>query len=353
MRILLAPLEVAGVVGALRRGLRARGHHAELWVLQEHPFVNAHDRVLGGYGSRARAGLVAPLRHDVLHFHVGTTLLEFVDAAWATVAGRPLRLMHYWGDDCRLRLDGGIVPDGADAGWEAAQAERERVIRRRLRLAGRLCHAALVSDLELLGHVRGHFRTVYVVPTPLVLPAAVPEPIEPRDAPVVFHAPSDRLKKGTATITAAAEAVAARRPLDLRTVTGVPHDVVLEEIARADIVVDQLNSVTSGVFALEAMARGKPVLIQYERELLAPFARDTPLVRVTAATLEEELEALAGDPARRARLGAEGRAFVRRVHDADAVAAALEGVYAHAARREPGVFEATAAGIRPLPSPPA
>ena len=73
--------------------------------------------------------------------------------------------MHYWGDDCRL-------PEVAAAHHPArariydAVPRDVRTTRRRLRLAGRLCHAALVSDLELLAHVRPFFRTVYLVPTP-------------------------------------------------------------------------------------------------------------------------------------------------------------------------------------------
>jgi glycosyltransferase involved in cell wall biosynthesis len=146
--------------------------------------------------------------------------------------------------------------------------------------------------------------------------------------------------------------VAERTALRPRTVSGVPREIVLGEIDRADIVVDQLNSRTSGVLALEAMALGKPVLLQFEREVLAPFARDTPLVAVTPATLEAELEALAGDPMRRQALGEAGRAFVAREHDAPVVAERLERVYAHARGARPGAFEAAAGGIRPLPSPP-
>jgi glycosyltransferase involved in cell wall biosynthesis len=99
------------------------------------------------------------------------------------------------------------------------------------------------------------------------------------------------------------------------------------------------------------MALGRPVLTQFERGELAPFARDTPLVEVTAASLEDELVALAQDPERRARLGEAGRAFVGATHDAPAVAERLEAVYEHARTASPGLFEATAAGIRPLPSP--
>ena len=119
-------------------------------------------------------------------------------------------------------------------------------------------------------------------------------------------------------------------------VSGVPRDVVHAEVARADIVVDQLNAVTSGVFALEAMALGKPVLTESDREQLAPFARDTPLVPVTAATLEAELAALAADPERRAALGARGprlrRARARRDRRGRAAAGRLRPRAARARR---------------------
>ncbi len=354
-RVLLAPVETAGVAGAIRDGLRARGTRADLWTIAPHPFGHTEDRVVSGYRARARAGLVAPLRYDVLHFQFGTTLLEFVDAAWGRVAGRPLMLMHYWGDDCRLRIAAGMRPLGAPPEWERAQRERERTIRRRMRLASRLCAAAIVSDLELAGHVAPWFRTVYVVPTPITLPLRPGDapPQLPGDGPVVLHAPSEQLVKGTATIAAAIAAVGARRPVRAALVSGVPHEQVLAELERADVVVDQLNSVTTGVFALEAMALGKPVLVEYEPALLAPAARSTPAVRVTAATLEAELEALLGAPERRARLGAEGREFVRSRHDAEVVAGLLERVYEDARRRPrgAGVLEVTAAGIAPLDEP--
>jgi hypothetical protein len=348
VRVLLAPVEVAGVAWALRAGLRRRGHDAELVVLRAHPFGLPHDRVLGGYGNRARLGLAAPLRYDVLHYQFGTTPLELLDAAWARLSRRPLLLMHDWGDDCRLPEVSAAHHPARARVYDAVPRD-VRLTRRRLRLAGRLCHAALVSDLELLTHVRPFFRTVYVVPTPVELPAEIP-PAPPLDGdgPIVFHAPSSAVVKGTAEILAALEQVGAARPLRIRTVTGVPRLEVLAEAARADVVVDQLNSVTPGVFAIEAMALGRPVVLEYEPRHLAPFARETPLVAATPATLAARVAELCDDAERRRQLGEAGRRFAAGVHHADRVAAAVEHVYAHARARPAGVFEATVEGIRPL-----
>jgi hypothetical protein len=354
MRILLAPVETAGMAATTRDALRRRGHDATLEVFERHPFGWPADRVVGfGIAGRARAGLRAPLRHDVLHFQFGTTLCAFADAAWARVAGRPLMLMHYWGSDCRTRaVAERLFPARArlhddDGGGDAPTL-------RRLRAAGRLCHAALVSDLELAEHVRPWFRTVYVLPTPVAVkrPETDLAPLE-GEGPIVLHAPSKAAIKGTREIVAAAEAVRTRRPLRLRTVSGVPRSEVLAQIARADVVVDQLNSETSGVFALEAMALGKPVLCEYDPRWLAPFARDTPLARITPATVERTIEELCADREERERLGAAGARFVRDVHDADRVAALLENVYRDARDAPAGVFEVLPDGMRPLrcPSP--
>ena len=349
MRVLLAPIETAGVANALRAGLRDRGHDADLVVFAPHRFGQPHDRLADSMPARAREGMRAPLRYDVLHWQFGTTLCEFVDAAWGHVAGRPLQVMHYWGDDTRVRAVAERLHPARAALMDTHPDWNEPVVLRRHRLAARFCHAALVMDLELASYCREFHRTVYVLPAPLVIPDdPVPAEPPPGEGPVVLHAPSDSAIKGTREIVATMEALAARGVLRQRMLTGVPHDRVLAEIAAADVVVDQLNSETTGVFALEALALGKPVLCQFRRDALAPFARDTPILPVTAATLEAELEALCGDRERRERLGREGREFVRRVHDHHRVAAATEQVYAHARTAPAGVFEATPDGISPL-----
>src|SRR5439155_989662 len=68
----------------------------------------------------------------------------------------------------------------------------------------------------------------------------------PGEGPVVLHTPSDSVIKGTETILAAIEEVASRRPLRRRVISGMSHTEVLSEIARADIVIDQMNSETPG-----------------------------------------------------------------------------------------------------------
>ncbi len=53
-----------------------------------------------------------------------------------------------------------------------------------------------------------------------------------------------------------------------------------------------------------------------------------PLVRATKETLTDALRPLVESPDERRRVGAASRAYVERVHDADAVAARLVDLYA-------------------------
>ncbi len=125
----------------------------------------------------------------------------------------------------------------------------------------------------------------------------------PSDAarPLVVHAPSNREKKGTRFVIEACEQL----PVELDIVEGVPHDVARERYARADIVVDQLNAGWHGVFALESMALGKPVVTYLKPDVVersaAGYGIRLPVVPATAETLVDALRPLVEQPALRRR----------------------------------------------------
>ena len=125
----------------------------------------------------------------------------------------------------------------------------------------------------------------------------------------------------------------ARLPVDLEVVHGVTHDEAVEHYKRADIVVDQLNAGWYGLFAIEAMALGKPVVTFLHDEAVA---RDRGGVRRRGPDRERD----EGDARRRAppagrrrrtsgaRRALASRAYVEAVHDDERIADRLLALYA-------------------------
>ena len=120
---------------------------------------------------------------------------------------------------------------------------------------------------------------------------------------------------------------------DLELVEGLHHDEAFERYRAADIVVDQLNAGWYGLFAIEAMALGKPVVTFLHDE--AVRADRGGLRHSRSDRLRDGRDArarrcgpLVADAARRRELGAASRAYVEQVHDLEQVTDRLLDLYA-------------------------
>ena len=287
------------------QALRRTGVEARLVVVERqklHPEGDwSLDRPAGFWGRQAvqwRAFLRLLPQTDVFHFYFGWTLVPR-KVQWPLLkAARKKSVLHFLGSDIR-----GKTPD-------------------QLRYA-RGADARIVGSYDALRWV----PDAHVVPPGLDLRDYAPVPTDDRPRPVVLHAPSSRRRKGTEHVIAACEAL----DVELDIVEGLPHDEARRHYERADIVVDQLNAGWYGIFALEAMALGKPVLSflrdEAVQETERALALEVPVVRVTKETLRERVAELAASADERRRLGALSRDYVERVHDADRGAGRLIEIY--------------------------
>jgi glycosyltransferase involved in cell wall biosynthesis len=306
VRVVHCPVNTAGVPWTNVQALRRKGVDATLVVFERyrlHPEADwSLDRPRGFAARqlvqwRALARLLP--RTDVFHFYFGLTLVpKSLQFPILRALGKK-SVYHFLGSDIR-----GKTPAELAYGRRAGA-----------QIVGSYDAARWVPEAE-------------VVPPGLDLRAY--EPAAPSDSrrPVVLHAPSSRARKGTEHVVAAC----AELPVELEIVEGLHHDEARERYRRADLVVDQLNAGWYGLFAIEAMALGKPVVSflhdEARRRTGEAFGVDVPIVQATKATLVDALRPLVASPAERRRIGAEGRAYVERVHDADAVADRLLGIYA-------------------------
>jgi glycosyltransferase involved in cell wall biosynthesis len=305
VRVIHTPLNVAGIPWTNVQALRRKGVDAKLVVVERqklHPEADwSLDRPAGFWGRQAvqwPAFLRLLPKTDVFHFYFGWTLVPR-RVQWPLLkAARRRSVLHFLGSDIR-----GKAPE------QLAYA--------------RGADARIVGSYDALRWV----PDAHVVPPGLDLREYTPVPSEDRRRPIVLHAPSSRRRKGTEHVIAACEGL----DVDLDIVEGLRHDEALRHYERADIVVDQLNAGWYGIFALEAMALGKPVLGYLREEAVRETKRalgaEVPIVPVTKETLHERIAELAASADERRRIGASSRAYVEHVHDADKGADRLIAIY--------------------------
>jgi glycosyltransferase involved in cell wall biosynthesis len=305
LRVTHCPVNLAGIPWENVQALRRRGVDARLVVFERgklHPEADWSLDRRGGLPRRlatqfAALARLAP-RTDVFHFYFGLTLVPKSVQFTILRALRKKSVFHYLGSDIRGKTRGELA-------------------------YGKRADAEIVGSFAALEWV----PEAHVVPPGLDLRPFAPVPPSDRPRPLVVHAPSNREKKGTRWVIEAC----ARLPVDLDIVEGVPHDVARERYARADIVVDQLNAGWHGVFALECMALGKPVVTYLRPELVdraeAGYGVRLPIVPATKETLAAALRPLVESPALRREVGAASRAYVERVHDIDRIADRLVEIY--------------------------
>ncbi len=306
LRVTHAPVNVAGIPWENVQAERRKGVDARLVVFNRgklHPEADISLERKGGLPRRLATQFAALARllpdTDVFHFYFGLTLVPPSLQFPILRAARKRSVFHYLGSDIR-----GKRPDELRDGKRAG--------------------AEIVGSYAALRWV----PEARVVPPGLDLSEFEPVPPTDNPKPLVVHAPSNREKKGTRYVIEACE----KLELDLDIIEGVRHDEARERYARADIVVDQLNAGWHGVFALEAMALGKPVIAHLEEKTVEQSAEGygirIPIVPATKDTLVDALRGLAENTAIRQEIGAESRAYVEQVHDIDRIADRLLAIYA-------------------------
>ena len=306
LRVTLCPVNTAGVPWATAEALRRRGVDARLVVFERyalHPEADVSLDRSGGFARRQAAQWRAFARllpqTDVFHFVFGLTLVpRSLQFPLLRLTGKK-SVMHYLGSDIR-----GKTPEQLAYGKKAG--------------------AQIVGSYDAIRWV----PEAEVIPPGIDVSRIAPAPPSDRARPVILHAPSSRRRKGTEHVIAAVEGLDA----DLEIVEGLHHDEAFERFRNADIVVDQLNAGWYGLFAIECMALGKPVVTFLHDEAVRrteeAFGTTVPIVSATAETLREQLRPLVADAAERRRLGAASRAYVELVHDQERITDRLLDVYA-------------------------
>ncbi len=169
-----------------------------------------------------------------------------------------------------------------------------------------------VSTPDLVDYVEGAWWL------PVAIDAkrwATEAPVLERSRPVVLHAPSNELLKGSGEIDAVLSKLSERRLIEYRRIGRVSHADMAGLLAEVDVVVDQLHLGLYGVLACEAMAAGRLVVSEVGQRIRQRVPVEIPIVEADHHTLEQRIRQIAAEPARFVDMAESGPEFVRRFHD--------------------------------------
>jgi len=336
-------MNIADMPAQVARGLRARGHTAEQVHFhngQGHAFnfkldVAPNLKELGGRVKGHGATLKSYLDRDFDIYHFWNKTM-FFDLYYNDMTGfdvplikaRGKRVIHrFTGFDLRTpKKDKAVNPYSPHhQGYKHVFDERRQA--KFIDFLGEYVDAFVVADPEMAQFVPGKAN---IVPRALDLTQWPVVGVQKTDKPLIVHAPSNAVVKGTPHILKAIEELRDEGlSFDFQLIERLSHQEAKDWYSRADIIVDQILIGATGVLTLEAWALGKPCVVNLRRDLFEPFydTNDLPVANANPDTVKDVLRALIKDQEHREDLGKRGRALVEKYHDVTNVIPQYEELY--------------------------
>ena len=260
-------------------------------------------------------------KYDVFHFHFGRSIL-FNKDLWVYKSLKKKVFFEFHGDDLRdLEKFSELNKYAVD--YPGSNNNKIRL--------ERICSSAdgiILHDDELITYLPENTSNVFVVPLRLDIDKLTPNyPSADNKKIKIVHAPSDRKTKGSQYVIDAIEKLKEKYDIELLLVEKMTQEEAREVYLQADIIVDQLIIGTYGVFAIEAMALGKPVITYISNEMKERLPEELPIVSATIDNIEEVLERLILDGNMRNELGKKGREYAKMYHDYKKIGKILADIY--------------------------
>lgn len=298
-KILITPLEIAGMFGNLQKGLLDLGVQATFVQRTAHPFRYRPEifvpkivvisrkflqknsaNIIARYSYIALShlcwnmwGAIAIFKFDAFIFTYGHSLLaRNIDLPILKMLRKTVIMNMQCGSESRPPyMDGGFAHLNAMSRKDAIKLARiARETELRVRRAEKFSTFLVGSPMSTSQFATQPFiNSLYFgLPqgskTELLAKSNQAEALSDRRASLtVVHSPSNESIKGTKIIATAIEKLQAKNvKIDFKKITGVTNDVVKNELGRCDFVVDQMYSDTPmATLGAEAAIQKKPTVI--------------------------------------------------------------------------------------------
>lgn len=333
LRVLHGTCEVANQMYTIGCGLRDLGIFAETLSYYPSYLKYRSDHVLDVNAFASQQQAVEESRkyaadiidnYDVFHFHFGSSLaLDYSDLPMLVEAKKKV-VMQYWGSEVRkLSRARQLNP------WVKTKVTDENLIHQGLKTVSSHVQHCIVSDYELYEYVRDYFEQLHVIPAALDLTQYELSDTDKggKERPLVVHAPTSPEYKGTPHLLQAIEVLKKEIDFDFQLVQGMSHEKAKSVYAEADVIVDQLLTGSYGLFSIEAMAMGKPVVTWISDFMKDKYPSELPIISANPDTITATLRRLLEKRDSLQEIGRKGRRYVEKYHDHKDVAAKILNVY--------------------------
>jgi glycosyltransferase involved in cell wall biosynthesis len=344
MRILIGPVEVAGVAKGLSKGLAELGVTTQLVLSIKHPFAYGGEKkgfllavwqLLGQWRAapnqpfwrkalavvlhRAWGFLVlcwALFAFDAFIFLYGQTLTDTgLELVILRRLGKKIVFINVGSDFRPPYMDGSVSPPTDAAPDVSHIAQLARRAKRKIVLHEKFADFIVSSPSSAHFHERP-FINWFSMGVPASFDFQPLPETEERGCLRVVHSPSNPVAKGSQIICEVIQQLIDEGvPLELVRLQGVSNDEVLRQLQRCDFVVDQLYSdIPMAVLGSEAARLAKPCIVAGylagEVGAYIPQQDVPPSLYVRPEQLREAIERLVEDAEFRRDLGMRAREFV-------------------------------------------
>ncbi|MCR6107291.1 glycosyltransferase family 4 protein [Salipaludibacillus agaradhaerens] len=248
--------------------------------------------------------------NDLFHFHFATSLYrDNYDLTLIKNLNKPV-IMHHWGSDVRqLSKALEINP------YAKVKIATPSSIDKHLRFISNHISHCIVPDDELRRYVEDYYEHVHIIPSMIDLEAYTFNPLQKSEKPLIVHAPTHPEIKGTSYIVKAIEQLKPHYSFKFELVEKVSHIEAKKMYEKADIIIDQLHIGSYGLFSIEGMAMGKPVICYISDYMLEKYPSELPIIPATPDNIQDKLEELLKNKDVLPEIGLRSRKYAQKYHD--------------------------------------
>ncbi|WP_134684423.1 glycosyltransferase [Brevibacillus migulae] len=325
-RIFHCPINIAGQMGYMVKGLRALGHTA-IGFNTYQTYLNYTDSVVNADWTTVVTKF-EEIKHDydIFHYHFGSSLFEDLrDVKELSGKGKKF-VMHHWGNDVRIKEKASILSQYL---LDPCNPLPDHMMMERLKRNSEWIHTVIIQDFEMYPYVKDYYPNIHVLPLLFDVAGTVPfYPQADKQKPLIIHAPTQSSFKGTASVEETLSKLQQDGfAFDYKRIEKISNEEALAIYKKADLVIDQLLVGSYGLFAVEAMALGKPVVSYIREDLWHTFPPNLPIVSANPDTFYQVLAPLLTDAAKRYEIGVNSRVYAAERHDIQKVIPQLVDIY--------------------------